>query len=163
MRLKFDIKNINGDNESVVIDENKFRFSDATISKYMEEEASWYDYYGMKLVEVERNYQLIECEYETRYNLKFSEYKAAGASDKAAEANSKSDPEISALKKMMIEEKAKVRLLQQHLKAWDKNHENANNRLHMLRKELDKFRVDFKETEVTFQDKLEEIMSENNT
>ena len=36
----------------------------------------------------------------------------------------------------------KVTLLKQHLKAWDKAHENAMSRGHMVRKEMDKLNTD---------------------
>jgi hypothetical protein len=45
----------------------------------------------------------------------------------------------------VIEKKSAVGFLKMYLKAWDKNHDNAQNRGHTLRKELDKLNKDIYE------------------
>jgi hypothetical protein len=89
--------------------------------------------------------------------------KESGLSDKAAEAKVKSDKDYNEMKQNMGMAKLKVRLLQQHLRAFDKAHENASNRGLMLRKELD--RLYFKSNATsegddtpTYEDKLNEVM-----
>jgi hypothetical protein len=54
-------------------------------------------------------------------------------------------------------------LLQQHLRAWDKNHDNAQSRGHMIRKEMDKLNIDIyksKQLDVDIDRKVSEIIKE---
>lgn len=146
---------INLDDEEVSLDESKFAFSEATLSNYLQTEAGWYDYFGAKLAKAEFIYQRKEMEYESLYGEKFKTFKEDGATEKKAEACCKSDNELKAAKLVVLEAKFNVRLIQQHLRAWDKNHENAQSRGHFLRKEMDKLHRDvIKE----YSDPVEEIV-----
>jgi hypothetical protein len=54
----------------------------------------------------------------------------------------KSDDNIQKCRENILTAKHKVKLLQQHLRAWDKSHDNAINRGYTLRKEMDKIHGD---------------------
>lgn len=150
-------------NEVVDLDPKRMHFNEANLSKYQEEEAVWYDYFGRKLADAEYLLQSYEQEHDVKYSEKFASFKESGNSDKLADANAKADPEVEEAKKKCLVAKHKVKLLQQHLRAWDKNHDNAQNRAHTIRKELDKLHSDFyfKNRELTTEEqKLEDIIGD---
>lgn len=124
--------------EEVILDTKLMEFNEATLSSYIEKEGGLYAYYGEKLADAEYAHQRAEQEYEVLYARKFKTYKESGGSDKLAESSAKADIEVEEAKKRALTWKYKVRLLQQHLRAYDKNHDNAQSRGHMLRKEMDK-------------------------
>jgi len=149
-------KLIVGDKE-FVIDPSKLYFNDATIGKFMEEAGSWYGFFGALFAEAESISAFREAEYEAEYCKKFAEYKDSGISDKLAEAKAKSDVSVVEKKNLCVLMKRKVKLLQQHLRAWDKAHENAQNRNYTLRKEMDKLTGKFSSDDNT-EEKLEDIL-----
>jgi len=124
--------------EEVKLDPTPLQFNESTLSTYLETEGSWYDYFGAKLADAEYLMQKYELAYEVVYSDKFKENKENGSSDKMAEAQAKCDQDVVSAKDMFLAAKHNVRLLQQHLRAWDKNHDNAMSRGHFLRKEMDK-------------------------
>ena len=130
----------------VVIDPENMRFNESNLSMYLEREGSWYDYFGQRLADAEAFLARLYLEYDVKYAEKFKHSIVQGSSDKLAEAYSKSEPEVEEAKKRSIASKHKVRLLQQHLRAWDKNHDNAQSRGHMIRKEMDKLNIDIYKT-----------------
>ena len=137
--MSFDYVNIvKLGNEEVKLDPTLLRFDEMTLSHYLETEGGYYDYYGQRLADAEYLMTKYELEYDVIYSEKFKESKENGCSDKLAEAYSKADSEVEAAKNMFLAAKHNVRLLQQHLRAWDKNHDNAMSRGHFLRKEMDK-------------------------
>jgi hypothetical protein len=150
--------------EEVTLDAERLKFNEISLTDYIEQEAAWFDYFGCKLAECEYLMQRREMEYESAYSQKFKEFKEEGgkASDKMAEANAKLTPDVESAYKEYISAKYKVRLLQQHLKAWDKCHENAQSRGHFLRKEMDKLNnvILGQKTENYFEKKLESIIKE---
>ena len=124
--------------EEIKLDPTPLRFNEATLSNYLETEGSWYDYFGAKLADAEYLMQKYELHHDVVYSEKFKENKEGGSSDKMAEAQAKCHEDVEAAKNMFLTAKHNVRLLQQHLRAWDKNHDNAMSRGHFLRKEMDK-------------------------
>jgi chromosome segregation ATPase len=159
--------------QEVVLDSKKLEFSEGTLSEYLETEGGWIDYFGAKLAEAERQYAEMEMEvereedeYERAYSKVFAAIKdTEGGSDKLTEGKAKIEPmvvdarkKVLALKVKAIEMKYIVRMLQQHLRAWDKNHENAQNRGNTLRKELERLYKD----KVTYEDKMDEIIKPAN-
>jgi len=136
-------KSVKVGGQDVVLDTGKLKFNEATLSKYLEEEAGWYDYYGQKLADAELFYQGCDLEYEAAFAEKFKTFKEEdGGSDKLVESRCKADPDLKALRMKTLAAKNVVKLLQQHLRAWDKNHDNAQSRGHMLRKEIDKLNAE---------------------
>jgi hypothetical protein len=104
----------------------------------MQEEGGWYDYYGAMLSLAERHLALLDAKHEKLYGERFAEFKDQGGSDKLAEARTKADYDVSSLKEQMADSKCKVTRLKQHLRAYDKAHDNAQSMGHMQRKAVDK-------------------------
>ena len=122
----------------ITLDSSRFVFNEASLNKYIEREAVWYDHFGNVLAIAEEELADAECVYEAAYAAKFSAKKEEGGSDKLVESIVKSNPEIMAFKKSVVKAKKNVKLLQQHLRSWDRCHDNAQSRGYMLRKEIDK-------------------------
>jgi hypothetical protein len=145
---------ING--QDVVLDTSKLYFSEGTLSDYLETEGGWIDYFGAKLADAERQLAEKEMEvereddeYERVYSKVFAQLKDQGGSDKYVEGLTKVEPvvvdarnKVLDLKSQSLELKHNTRLLYQHLRAWDKNHENAQNRGNTLRKEMERITKD---------------------
>lgn len=156
--------------QEVILDTAKLHFSEATLDSYLEIEGGWIDYFGAKLADAERD--LAECEmkvemeedeYERVYARVFSTIKSTeGGSDKLVEGQSKIEPTVVAAKSKVLEctktaiaYKHVVNMLKQHLRAWDKNHENAQNRGNTLRKEMERLHKDR-----FMDDKIDEIIKQ---
>jgi hypothetical protein len=143
--------------EEVNLDAAKLAFSEGTLSEYLEVEGGWIDYFGAKLADAERQYAEMEMEvereedeYDRVYSKVFSTLKTTeGGSDKLVEGQTKVELTVITARNKVLDLKVKslafkhtVRLLQQHLRAWDKNHENAQNRGNTLRKEMERLYKD---------------------
>jgi citrate synthase len=137
-----EIRKIHLGDKEVILDPDKMSFNETTLSDYMEKESGWYDYFGAMLADAEHIMHLLELEHDILYGERFKEQKENGCTEKLAEGNTKSDADVSSAKKKYLDAKHNVRLLQQHLRAWDKAHENAQSRGHFLRKEMDKLNKD---------------------
>ena len=126
----------------VIIDPSRLQFNDAGLQKFSQEEAVWYDYFGSRFADAEAELQYYELKHEALYSSTFVAFKDAGSTDKMSEAKTKADPEVIKAAQIVVKARFKVKVIQQHLRAWDKAHENSNNRGHMIRKEIDKFTRD---------------------
>lgn len=129
-------------NDSVHLNPDNLSFTEASLTTYLQKEGGYYNNFGAMLARAEFLLQHAELEWEAFYGQKFKEYKDEGGSDKYAEARTESDEDVIEAKKKVIDTRLKVRLLTQHLRAWDKNHENAQSLGHFLRKEMDKLGTD---------------------
>ncbi len=129
-------------NFEVVIDPQNLKFSEETLTTYIQKESGFYDNFGAFLTLAEKNLQLKELNHERLYCERFTEAKDAGGSDKYAEAKAKADTDVVAVKEQAIEARYIVNRVKQHLKAWDKNHENAQSLGHYQRKAMDKLHGD---------------------
>lgn len=134
-KLKFD-------KYEVLIDPENLRFDEATLSAYIQTEGGHYDNIGAYLALAERNLQNKEIQHEKLYCERFEEAKELGSSDKLAEAKAKKDSDVVSLKEEVVEARYAVNRLKNHLRAWDKNHDNAQSLGHMLRKQMDKLNSD---------------------
>lgn len=134
----FEIRELLVGGQKVVLDPNRLEFNEATLSKYLEQEGAWYDYFGQKLADAEYELAQAEESYEKKYSVAFRIAKEEGSSDKLAESTAKCDTDVQSASVLKASCKHKVKLLSLHLKAWDKNHDNAQSRGHTLRKEMDK-------------------------
>lgn len=123
---------------TVHIDRTQLKFNEANLSEYLEREGIWYDHFGEMFADAEFERDYFDLKAEEKYSQKYAEFKESGATDKLAEAQAKSDHEVVKAKETALTAKHKVKLLLQHLKAFDKTHENAQNRGNTLRKEIDK-------------------------
>jgi hypothetical protein len=128
--------------QEVVLDNSRLAFNEVSLNAFMENLALWYDYFSQKLAEAEAILAYKEYEHDVLFSSAYERSKEDGCTDKLAEANAKKEPNVCEAKKEIIGAKHKVTLLKQHLKAWDKAHENAMSRGHMLRKEMDKLNTD---------------------
>ena len=126
----------------VEIDPENLRFNETTLNQYIQTEAGYYDNFGAFLSLAEKNLQNIELRHEKILAERFVEAKEAGGSDKLAEAKAKCDTIVVDLKEKVNEAKYAVNRLKQHLRAWDKNHDNAQSLGHMQRKIMDKLNGD---------------------
>ena len=129
-------------NQEIVLDNSRLAFNEVSLNAFMENLALWYDYFSQKLAEAEAIMAYKEYEYDILFSASYERSKEDGCTDKLAEANAKKDANVCEAKKEIIGAKHKVTLLKQHLKAWDKAHENAMSRGHMVRKEMDKLNTD---------------------
>jgi chromosome segregation ATPase len=130
-----------GDQE-IIIDNTRLSFNEITLSSFMENLGLWYDYFSQKLAEAEALLAYKEYEYEIYFSAAYEKFKEEGNTDKLADASARKDPDVSSCKKEIISAKHKVTLLKQHLRSWDKAHENAQSRGHMIRKEMEKLNTD---------------------
>lgn len=128
--------------QEIVIDNSRLSFNEITINTFMENLSLWYDYFSQKLAEAEALLAYKEYEYELAFSSAYEKFKQEGSTDKLAEANAKKEEAVASFKREIISAKHKATLLKQHLKSWDKAHENAQSRGHMVRKEMDKLSTD---------------------
>ena len=126
----------------VEIDPENLRFNEASLSQYIQTEAGYYDNFGAYLCLAEKNLQNLELRHEKLFAERFVEAKEDGGSDKLAEAKAKADADVVSLKEKSNDAKYAVNRLKQHLRAWDKNHDNAQSMGHMQRKMIDKLHGD---------------------
>ena len=137
-----------GDRE-VVVDTNRLIFTEATLNEYMQKMYAWYDYFGRALAEAEALLNARKAEYDRLVDTKFDSAKSAGnCSDKLAQARSESDPAVVEARLRVVAAQRKVKLLMQHLRAWDKAHDCALNLAFNLRKEMDKLNFHVKEKRI---------------
>ncbi len=122
----------------VHVDSENLKFDEQSLSNYIQLEGGYYDNFGAFLALAERFMQNREARYEKLYNERFIEAKDNGGSDKLAEAKAKADSDVADLKQEIISARYIVNRLKNHLKAWDKNHDNAQSMGHTLRKQLDR-------------------------
>jgi len=132
------------------LDAKNLKFNESNLNQYYQEESGNYDYYSAQLVYADYLLAQRELAYDDIYNSKFVENKDAGGSDRYVEAKTKADEEVIARRNDVIMAKYKKNLLQQYIKAWDKNHENALNLGHHLRKEMEKLGFEIKTSQSTF-------------
>lgn len=153
--------NING--EEVDLNEANLKFDETTLSNYLQSEGSFYNHFGGKLAIAEFLQQKAELEVETLEGTKFRDYKETdGGSDKLTDAKVASDPDVVIAKEKALQAKLVSKLVLQHLKAWDKNHENAQSLGHTLRKEMDKLNSEIFRTGLNSPryDELERLVNE---
>lgn len=123
----------------VVLDSKSLNFNEANLNEFLQTEGGKYDYFGRAAVNLEAIFQVRKAEYEQLREGKFDKYKSEDkCSDKLATARAEIDPEVIEARKSMIAAQRNWRLVQQHLRSWDKTHENALNFGYNKRKELDK-------------------------
>lgn len=146
----------------LLLDPDHMKFNENTLSDYMDHEYGWIDYLGKKLEFAAKEMALSEIRYESLYNEKFVETKDGGGSDNYAKAKASSDSDVVKAHEYYVERKYVVGAIKAHLRAWDKNHENAQNRGHTLRKELDKLNKDIYQDKPDSSCNFEDFLSEAN-
>lgn len=136
------IEKLTFDVHETTINSEFLRFDETTLSSYIQTEAGYIDNFGGSLALAEKNLQNKEMYHERIYSERFIEAKENGSTEKLAEAKSKADPDVLSAKKDVIDARYIVNRLKNHLKAWDKSHDNAQSMGHMQRKLIDKLHGD---------------------
>jgi len=121
----------------IVLDPDNMKYNETNLGDYMSREYGWVDYLGKQLEFAQKELLLAEIDSETIYSKKFLEAKEGGKTDTCSKAYATSHDEFVAAKKRVIDRREAVGHLKAHLRAWDKNHDNVQNRGHTLRKEMD--------------------------
>ena len=135
-------RTVNLGQEEIILDADRLLFNEATLNEFQDRLAIWYDYFSEKLSLAEYLLARRETEYDVVYSKSYADYKEAGATDKLSEAHAKADEDVQDAKKEVVKAKQRVQQLKLHLRAWDKAHDNAQSRGHMVRKEMDKLHTD---------------------
>ena len=133
-------------------DSDNLKFSDATLNKFFERISGIIDYVGAGHAKAILWSSTMELEHKQKYIVKFKQFKEEGKSDKNAELSAEGEPEVSAIKYKHLAAKYAKDLLYAHLTALNAAREDAHNRGHMLRKELDKLNMDIKHTNFGYND-----------
>ena len=143
---------------SVDLDPNRLLFNEATLSQFQESMATWYDHFGEMYCTADYYYSLAKEHAEIVFAKIYAEKKEDGATEKQADAQARTHSDVMKAKKQILQAKQKRDQIQQHIKAWDKAHENAQNRGYMIRKEMDKLQSEifFKHRDLA--EKVEEIV-----
>lgn len=139
------IINLNG--EDVILDPQNLRFTDATLNQFFELVSGFCDYYGQKLADANREVSRAEQLFERLYIEKFKEFREGfggdgGKSEKTSELYAKAESEVVKAKTEVHETTYKRDSIWNHLKALNAAREDAHNRGHFLRKELDKLNME---------------------
>lgn len=127
----------------ITLDPDNMKYNESSLADYMSREYGWIDYLGKQLEFAQKELLLADIDADTIYNKKFIESKDQGKTDSFAKSYASSHDEYISAKKKIVEKKECVGLLKAHLRAWEKNHENVQNRGHTLRKEMDALNRDF--------------------
>ena len=146
--------------QDVTIDAANLSFNEATLNEYIQTEGSKYNYYGQVLADAQAQWQIAKMQHEIIYSEKIKQYKP-GATEKTAEACAKADEEVIKANKKVIAMQRIVEMLKNHLRAWDKNHDNAQSLGHMIRKEMDKLGLEIKWGQASrpdLEDKIQEVI-----
>ena len=121
----------------IVLDPDNMKYTEANLGEYMNREYGWIDYLGKQLEFAQKELLLAEIDTETVFSNKFLEAKDQGKTDTYSKAYANSHNDFVTAKKKVVERREAVGHLKAHLRAWDKNHDNVQNRGHTLRKEMD--------------------------
>jgi hypothetical protein len=127
----------------IVLDPANMLYNENTLAEFMNTEYGWIDYLGKQLEYAQKDMLYAEVEAEAEYSRKFLEAKTEkGFTENQSKAYALAHHDVVAAKKAHIDKKEIVGHIKAHLRAWDKNHENAQNRGHTIRKEMDKLNRD---------------------
>ena len=135
------------DGKPVVLDPGNMRYNENSLAEYMNVEYGWLDYFGKQLEHAQKEVALAEIDAEAQYALKFMESKDAGNTDNYAKAYATAHADVVAAKKKTADRKEVVGHIKAHISAWNKNHDNAQNRGHSLRAEMKALSRDFYDTD----------------
>lgn len=124
--------------QKIYLDPKRLIFNEQSVGEWLQDAGAWYAYFARQLADAEYLKDARDADYESKYASLFVSYKENGCSDKLADANAKSNPELEESKKGIARAKHTVKCLQQHLRAWDKAHDSAQNRANTFRKEMEK-------------------------
>ena len=121
----------------ITLDPDNMKYTESNLGEYMNREYGWIDYLGKQLEFAQKELLLSEIDAETVFSKKFLEAKDQGKTDTCSKAYANSHDDFVTAKKKVVDRREAVGHLKAHLRAWDKNHDNVQNRGHTLRKEMD--------------------------
>jgi hypothetical protein len=147
---------ISAEDEEVILNTEHLMFTDATLNDYLIKAPGWFAYYNQAHARAQYVSSIYEDMYDQVYSEKFRHYKAAGGSDKLAEASARVDPDVIEALKRTRKAKENMNQIAGHLRSLDKANQNALNLGYNIRKEMDKLGVSIREKS------LEEIMGSIN-
>lgn len=128
--------------ETWELNSDSLMFSDGTLNQFFERVSGTIDYVGAGLAKANLWHSLLDHQCKQKFIEKFKIFKEEGKSDKNAELSAEGEQEVSDLRKKVIEARYVKDLLYSHLQALNSAREDAHNRGHMLRKEMDKLNMD---------------------
>lgn len=147
----------------VRLDPEYMKFNESNINSFMETEYAWIDYFGKQLELAQKELALAELEYDVLFNQKYIDAKDAGNSDAYSKAKAQSNSDVVDSYKNLLARRETVGLIKAYLRAWDRNHDNAQNRGHTLRKEFEKLKdnrsSDFPDFGYTKDKEIEDILN----
>lgn len=124
--------------ESIVMDPADLKFNDRTLNEFFERVSGRIDYIGRGLADAQALHLMRDKEAESVYLARFRYWKEEGKSDKVAENFAKADDDVQRAKTVAISARHTKDLLYNHLQALHAAREQANNRGHFMRKEMEK-------------------------
>jgi len=122
--------------KKIVLDSANMEYNEVNLPEYMSKEYGWIDYLGKQLEYAQKDVLDADIDSDALYSLKFIEAKDGGNSDNYSKAFATANVDFVASKKRLNEKKEVVGHIKAHLKAWDKNHDNSQNRGHTIRAEM---------------------------
>lgn len=122
--------------KKVILDPENMKFNENTLAEYMNQEYGWIDYFGKQFEYAQKELALAEIEFDFIFSKKCIEIKDSGTSDAYAKCAALANEEVKNAKIKVADRREAVGHLRAHLKAWDRNHENVQNRGHSLRAEM---------------------------
>jgi hypothetical protein len=138
------IENIKIQDTDWKIDTTDLSFTDATLNLFFEKVGGIIDYIGSAHANSMRYHSVCELSYKQMFIDKFKFNKENGKSDKTAELYAEGDSDCINLKQMVINARYIKDRLYAHLQALNAAREDAHQRGHMLRKEMDKLNSDIR-------------------
>jgi len=120
----------------ITLDPDNMKYNENNLGEYMNKEYGWIDYLGKQLEYAQKEVLMADIDAETQYSKKFMEAKDAGQTDSYSKSFATSHDDVVLARKKVVEGKEIVGHLKAHLRAWDKNHDNVQNRGHSLRAEM---------------------------
>jgi len=136
----------------VKIDTDDLTFTDASLNTFFERVSGIIDYMGSCHANSMRYLAVCELSYKQTLIDKFRNYKDQGKSDKVAELYAEGENDCIALKQTVINAKYMKDRIYAHLQALNSAREDAHQRGHMLRKEMDKLHGDIFRNSTTADD-----------
>lgn len=136
----------------ILLDPDRMKYTENNIAEYFSTEYGWVDYLGKQLEHAQKEVLHADAEAEALYSRKFIESKDQGNSDNYAKAYATANADVLAARKHLADRKEVVGLIKAHLRAWDKNHENVQNRGHTLRHEMRVLNRDIYDTTAVAED-----------
>jgi hypothetical protein len=122
--------------KKITLDPKNMRFDENNIGEYMNKEHGWVDFFGKQLEHVKKDILDSEVEEEKYHAEAYISAKDSGNTDNYAKFSANKDQNFITQRKETNRLKEIAGLIEQHLKAWSKNHENVQNRSHTIRQEM---------------------------